>query len=97
MADKWVHFLLFAVFSFLWLAAFPLRRRWQGMLLAFAVAFIFGWLVEELQGLLRFLGRSRSTKDILADAIGGFLGVIVYYLLSLRKTVAEQKNSDLSL
>lgn len=96
MADKWVHFVLFAVFAFLWPFAFPARRRWVGLLLAFAAAAIFGWLVEELQGLLAFLGRSRSVKDILADAIGGLLGAVIYYLLSLRATGAEKKKSNLT-
>lgn len=93
MADKWVHFVLFAVFSFLWLSAFPPGPRglWPALLLALAVSFVFGWLVEELQGLLTVLGRSRSGKDIIADAIGGLLGVFIYYLLSLRRSRAEQK------
>lgn len=96
MADKWVHFVLFAVFSFLWLSSFPPEKRWQGLLLAFVVSLVFGWLVEELQGLLTFLGRSRSVKDMIADGIGGLLGVIIYYILILRlqanKTKREPKH-----
>lgn len=91
MADKWVHFVLFAVFSFLWLFSFPPRRRWLGITVAFAVSIIFGWLVEELQGLLTFLGRSRSVKDMIADAIGGLLGVIIYYIITIRAERAELK------
>jgi VanZ family protein len=83
MADKWVHFVLFAVFSFLWLCAKP-SMKLLPLLVAFGVGCLFGWLVEELQGLLTFLGRSKSLQDIYADAIGSGIGVGMFLLMAYR-------------
>lgn len=83
MADKWVHFILFAVFTFLWMCARP-SLRISALLLAFAAGTAFGWLVEELQGLLSFLGRSKSIKDIYADCIGSGIGLLLFGLGALR-------------
>ncbi len=81
MADKWVHFVLFGGFTFLWLLAKPTLALKQLLIMAFA-GIMFGWLVEELQGLLRFLGRAKDTKDILADALGAMLGVLLFYIFA---------------
>lgn len=96
LADKWVHFVLFGVFAFLWLCAFP-SEKIRSLLLAFTASVALGWLVEELQGLLSFLGRSRSGKDILADAIGGLLGVLFYYILSRRARRAREEKQPSTL
>jgi VanZ family protein len=77
MADKWVHFVLFAVFTFLWMCAQPTVKLLP-VVITLLVGITFGWLVEELQGLLSFLGRSKSIKDIYADAIGAALGVLLF-------------------
>ena len=77
MADKWAHFILFGVFSFLWMCAGP-SVRFIKLLIAFAVGCLLGWLVEELQGLLASLGRNKSMQDIYADALGSLLGVIAF-------------------
>ncbi len=81
LADKWVHFLLFGIFSFLWLCSRPSRQA-GFLLLIFAAGIFTGWVVEELQGLLTFLGRSKDVMDILADSIGALLGVLLFALLS---------------
>lgn len=81
LADKWVHFILFGVFTFLWLCSKPSRKP-GFLLLVFAAGIFTGWVVEELQGLLAFLGRSKDVMDILADSIGGLLGVLLFALLS---------------
>lgn len=78
MADKWVHFILFAVFSFLWLCAGPTKKILL-MLVAFAAGALLGWLVEELQGVLVSLGRSKNVQDIYADMLGSAIGVVVFY------------------
>lgn len=81
MADKWVHFVLFGVFSFLWLCSAPsVKMPW--LLLAFVAGTILGWVVEECQGLLVSLGRSKSLQDILADAIGCAIGVLLFWWLA---------------
>lgn len=77
MADKWVHFVLFAVFSFLWMCARPTRKILP-LLVAFAAGALLGWIVEELQGVLVSLGRSKSVQDIYADMLGSAIGVAVF-------------------
>jgi len=91
VSDKWEHFILFAVFAFLWLLGFP-GRELKRLLLVFVIACTVGWLVEEVQGLLTFLGRSKDVLDIVADSIGGFLGVVLFYIFAgaaARKTAAR--------
>lgn len=77
--DKWTHFILFAIFAFLWLNCFS-NPNWITYISIFLVSFIFGFCVEWLQGLLTFLGRSQDNWDILADLIGGVIGVIFFML-----------------
>jgi len=81
LIDKWVHFVLFAVFSFLWLCAAP-SVKIDRLLLAFGAGTMLGWMVEECQGLLVSLGRSKSLQDILADAIGCAIGVLIFWWLA---------------
>jgi VanZ family protein len=73
--DKWVHFVLFGVFAFLWLCGYP-RRGWRTPVLILLVSVFTGWLVEELQGALPALGRTKDMMDALADSVGGLLGVL---------------------
>ena len=85
--DKWVHFILFAAFSFFWLSAYP-SLGWRRLIIIFAFSVITGWLVEELQGQLTMLGRNKDIWDILADAVGGAIGVLIFaifYFVYLRR------------
>ena len=77
--DKWVHFVMFGTFSFLWLSSL---RRFKAfhLLIVFLISLAYGWLVEVLQGMLSFLGRSRDNIDMLADGVGGLLGVVIFYI-----------------
>ena len=85
LADKWVHFVLFGVFAFLWLLAFPTRTALR-LLAVFVISVAFGYGVELLQGALRpWLGRSYSGMDAVADAVGGALGTAAFWL-SHRRT-----------
>lgn len=79
LIDKWVHFVLFAPFTFLWLCADPpaQTKRYINILL---LGCLTGFLVEVLQYALTFLGRSYDTLDIVADAIGALLGVLLFAL-----------------
>jgi VanZ family protein len=79
LIDKWVHFILFGVFSFLWLLSFE-SCTLKGLFLIFIASVALGSLVEFFQGVLTFLGRSCENMDILADSIGGLLGVIIFYV-----------------
>ena len=83
LADKWVHFILFGVFSFLWLLSIK-EFRLHHLVIVLICSIVLGWLVEYIQGALTFLGRSQDNMDTLADGIGGLLGVVVFWLLSFR-------------
>ena len=79
LADKWVHFVMFGLFAFLWSASIPNFKKIHLPVILLTSIF-YGWLVEALQGQLSFLGRSQDNMDILADSIGGAIGVIIFYL-----------------
>lgn len=82
LADKWTHFLLFGGYSLLWCLAYPGAGMLR-LLLIFGSGCILGWLVEELQGLLSFLGRSKDTMDAFADMLGALSGVLLFYIFAL--------------
>ena len=89
-ADKWVHFILFGGFSFLCLLAAP-SIQLNKLIFIGLLGCLFGWLVEELQGLLSFLGRAKDLYDIYADAFGSLLGVLVFYVCA---RIAHSKPLD---
>ncbi|WP_165836343.1 VanZ family protein [Taibaiella soli] len=92
LADKWVHFVLFGTFAFLWLCSWP-GKKTNRLIAMFIFSVIVGWLVEEIQGMLPSLGRNKDVMDILADSIGGILGIALFYICS---TIAERKISRAS-
>lgn len=79
LADKWVHFIIFAGFSFLWLSAFKHVNTTKGILV-FILSLALGYAVELLQGSGITRGRSYDVYDIVADGIGGALGVVLFFL-----------------
>ncbi|MBA3827886.1 MAG: VanZ family protein [Taibaiella sp.] len=81
--DKWTHLILFGVFTFLWLGA-SLVRNTRKYILLFVFAVVTGSLIELLQGAFPSLGRSMELGDAIADAIGGLLGLAMFYILSRR-------------
>lgn len=80
MIDKWVHFVIFGGFSFLWLCTFHKNNTTKSILI-FLASVLLGYVVELLQGSGITAGRSYDVYDILADAIGGLMGVILFYIL----------------
>lgn len=79
--DKWTHLVLFGGFTFFWLCAYPFRTtRWLTIL--FVVSVALGALIEVMQGVLTFLGRSMELMDGVADGIGGALGIGLFCLLA---------------
>jgi VanZ family protein len=75
--DKIQHFIGYAVLAIL---IFRLRTR---IGLAFALATIFGVLIEFAQALTPW--RSFDPADMLANALGALLGLSVWYWCSRRK------------
>jgi VanZ family protein len=71
--DKTAHFVVFALWSFLWLI--PTRKVWF-VLISGAV---FGLLIEFWQAILpENFHRGYDLLDALADAIGGVLGYLIW-------------------
>ena len=77
--DKWVHFVLFGGFTFLWLCARP-KINPLSLFVLFLVSVAVGSFIEVMQGVLSFLGRSMEFMDAVADSIGGFLGILLFVL-----------------
>lgn len=80
LIDKWVHFVLFAPFCFLWLCAQP-ARSFKRLAAMFVAGCLLGYLVECLQGAFPSLGRSYDLLDVVADGIGSLLGVLLFAIL----------------
>ncbi len=74
LIDKWTHFVMFGLFGFLWLCAYP-DGGVRNMVKWFVVAVAVGAVTELLQGMLTFLGRSMERTDLVADVVGALLGV----------------------
>lgn len=81
LIDKWVHFILFAIFSFLWLVSAPSRSKIYLFTILVITVFV-GWLVEYIQGHYA-IGRFQDDMDTLADSVGGLIGIIIFFVLSL--------------
>lgn len=79
LIDKWAHMILFGVFTYLWHCTLPTNSMPYKWLLFFISLFL-GWLVEYVQG--HYVPqRSQDSMDILADTIGGAIGIIAYSVL----------------
>jgi len=81
LIDKYVHFIIFAGFSFLWLCTVPSAPLRKSGSLAFISSLALGYLVELLQGSGITTGRSYDLYDVVADAIGGLIGIILFYIV----------------
>lgn len=79
LIDKWVHFIIFAGFSFLWLNTFKHATALKGLLI-FILSVLLGYAVELLQDSGITKGRSYDVYDVVADGIGGALGVVLFFL-----------------
>ena len=90
--DKWVHLILFGVFTFLWLCARPIINT-RSLIALFLISVAFGSLIEIMQGVLSFLGRSMEFMDAVADSVGGLLGIALFclsvYITKPRETSAN--------
>jgi VanZ family protein len=75
--DKWVHVGLFAIFSFLMLAALK-NAKPVNKAIILLVVIAYGTLMEYVQ-LYLVANRSFDERDIVADAAGAALGLIVFY------------------
>ena len=90
LADKWVHFIIFGGFSFLWLCNFKSTNLTKRICI-FLLTVLTGYVVELLQDSGITSGRSYDLMDVLADSIGGALGIIIFYFMN-RKWKPETAN-----
>ncbi len=75
--DKWTHFVMFGIFTFLWLCAKPTYTAVY-VVRVLVAGILLGCAIEVLQGTLTTLGRSMELLDAIADAVGALLGIAVY-------------------
>ena len=86
LIDKWTHLVLFGGFTFLWFCARPVRTT-SRMLSLFFIAAALGIFIEILQGTITSLGRSMELLDVVADGLGGLLGIGLFYVQFGRNAV----------
>ncbi len=84
-ADKVIHTFLYAVLflllstgfikqsTFQWLRTYPLQK-------VFAISTVYGLVIEVLQGLI-FSSRSIEGLDVIANMIGSFIGLVIFFLV----------------
>lgn len=82
--DKWVHVFIFCGCSFFWYCFFARSRFIIGVRIFLGTVFL-GCLVECIQGSGLVRHRSFETADILADATGAFIGLILFVLIERRQ------------
>lgn len=80
LIDKYVHFIIFAVFAFLWLCSRNKSTVYTGVFFLVLSAAV-GYIVELLQGSGITKGRSYEVMDVLADTIGGAIGVLLFFII----------------
>lgn len=81
--DKFVHAFLYCVLTFLLIIGFKKqfsfkRLRSNAITLAAVLSVIYGALIEVLQGMI-FVNRSMELADVVANAIGCLIGVIIFF------------------
>ena len=81
--DKWVHIGLFSVLIFLWCSAFELGLPGNAWIVIISAIF-YGLLVEYVQKTW-IPNRSFDLYDVIADAIGSLMGLIVWFRVYRKK------------
>ncbi|MBE9489377.1 MAG: VanZ family protein [Bacteroidetes bacterium] len=80
--DKFAHVLLFVILTFIWLLYYFISNKKgkiiKNMLRVLLLCFIYGIIIETIQYLL-IASRQADLLDILANAIGIFIGAIVFW------------------
>lgn len=79
LIDKWVHFLIFAIFTFLWYFVAN-KTSIKNSIILICAATLLGYVVEIIQGSGIVVNRSYETNDIIADSIGGIIGVVLFLI-----------------
>ncbi len=79
-SDKYIHFLAFAGLAFLLAWSIPTvpKHRWLNVVLALAVAIIYGAIDEISQ---TPVGRTADVMDWVADSAGAVFGIVCYVIM----------------
>lgn len=90
--DKVAHILMYTGFAYacLWgyrkqFVSNGLAYKKRAILLTVIISIAYGGLTEIMQETITLLRRSGDWRDLIADAIGTALGVLVFYLFFRRK------------
>lgn len=86
--DKWVHIFLFCVLTYAFQAAFLEQKGTRNALKIVLLAICYGTAMEFVQKYF-IPNRSFDLTDILADAIGSFLGYLVIVFQRKRENKKE--------
>ena len=81
--DKWVHIFLFALLAWLWCMDLPRKTKLRFIIVGI-LSLVYGTGMEFVQGGL-IPNRSFDIGDIIADAVGCFLGVVFSYRRYIKK------------
>jgi len=91
--DKGAHFVEYGVLAALMAHAFngawPAMRGWSLFALAWSATVFWGLLDEIHQAYVP--GRLSDAVDLLADALGGFVGVLAYIAFRARRQATQQR------
>jgi VanZ family protein len=84
--DKIVHLIMFGTFEYLVLYGFRKQSRFPGLqsgyiFYAMVIGIVFGAFTEVMQRFV-FIGRSANVYDFLANTLGCFVGLGVYYVVN---------------
>ena len=90
--DKVAHVIMYAGFAYacLWgyrkqFVSNGLTYQKKAILLTIIISIAYGGLTEIMQETITVLHRSGDWRDLIADAIGTVLGVLIFYLFFRRK------------
>ena len=90
--DKVAHVIMYAGFAYacLWgyrkqFVSNGLAYKKRALLLTVIISIAYGGLTEIMQETITVLHRSGDWRDLIADAIGTVLGVLIFYLFFRRK------------
>ena len=90
--DKVAHVIMYAGFAYacLWgyrkqFVSNGLAYKKRALLLTVIISIAYGGLTEIMQETITVLHRSGDWRDLIADAIGTVIGVLIFYLFFRRK------------
>ena len=78
--DKLIHLGMFIPFTLFWLLFLELKKVSNKIAIISVIGIMYGILTEVLQHYV-FIGRNANVPDVIADAIGIILGVLIFKII----------------